>query len=333
MDSGARKYKACEELGICVRTCQRWTKDGVVKSDGRLEAARPKPRNQLTPKERARVLAVINSDIYKDLPPSQIVPALADKGEYIASESSFYRIMHDDKQQQHRGRSKVPERRPISTHEATAANQVWCWDITWLPGPVRGVYYYLYLILDIYSRKVVGWEVHEEESSENASRLVSKAHLREGIGDSPLVLHSDNGSPMKGASLLTTLYKLNVASSYSRPRVSNDNAYAESIFRTCKYRPAYPYKGFAAITEARRWVLQFVHWYNHTHKHSGIKFISPAQRHAGIDDEIMHHRKTVYAAAKAKHPERWSGNTRNWDLPGAVYLNPEKEQAVLTKNG
>jgi len=202
-----------------------------------------------------------------------------------------------------------------------------------LPGPVRGVHYYLYLILDIYSRKVVGWEVHEEESSDNASQLVTRAHLREGVGDKALVLHSDNGSPMKGASLLTTLYKLNVASSYSRPRVSNDNAYAESIFRTCKYRPDYPYKGFASITEARQWVLQFVHWYNHTHKHSGIKFMSPAQLHAGMDDEIMRQREVVYAAAKAQYPERWSGNTRNWELPSAVYLNPEKEQTVLTKIG
>ena len=261
------------------------------------------------------------------------MPALADKGEYIASESSFYRIMHEHRQQHHRGRSKIPERKPISTHEATAPNQVWCWDITWLPGPVRGVYYYLYLILDIYSRKIVGWEIHEEESSDNASQLVSKAHLREGVGDNPLVLHSDNGSPMKGASLLTTLYTLNIASSYSRPRVSNDNAYAESIFRTCKYRPDYPYKGFSNITGARKWALEFVHWYNHAHKHSGIKFISPAELHAGRGCEIMRQRRTVYAAAKAKHPERWSGNTRNWELPHSVFLNPEKEKIALTETG
>jgi len=333
VENGARKYKACEELGISVRTCQRWTEAGEVKCDGRAGAMRSTPRNQLSSEERARVLEVINSENFKDLPPSQIVPALADKGQYIASQSSFYRIMHEHKQQHHRGRSKAPQNRPLSTHKATAPNQVWCWDITWLPGPGRGMYYYLYLILDIYSRKVVGWEVHEQESSDNASQLVSRAHLRESVGDKPLVLHSDNGSPMKGASLLTTLYKLNIASSYSRPRVSNDNAYAESIFRTCKYRPDYPYKGFAGITEARQWVLKFVHWYNHTHKHSGIKFISPAQLHAGMDDEIMHQRKNVYAAAKAKHPGRWSRNTRNRELPSAVYLNPEKEKVVLTKTG
>jgi transposase InsO family protein len=140
---------------------------------------------------------------------------------------------------------------------ATAPNQVYCWDITWLPGAVKGFYFYLYLILDLYSRKIVGWEVHENESSEHASVLVKHTYLREGIRNQPLVLHSDNGSPMKGASLMETLYRLNVVSSYSRPRVSNDNAYAESLFRTCKYRPDYPVKGFADITEAREWVFQF----------------------------------------------------------------------------
>ena len=333
MENGARKHKACEELGISVRTSQRWTQTGEVRLDGRAGAVRPALGNQLSSEEREQIIKIVNSEEFKDLPPSQIVPALADKGEYIASESSFYRIMHEQKQQHHRGRSKAPTKRTISTHEATESNQVWCWDITWLPGPARGIHYYLYLILDIYSRKVVGWEVYEKESSDNASQLVSKAHLREGVGSSPLVLHSDNGSPMKGASLLATLYKLNVASSYSRPRVSNDNAYAESIFRTCKYRPDYPYKGFSCIKGARDWVLKFVHWYNHEHKHSGIKFISPAQRHAGNGNDIMKRRKAVYAAAKAKHPERWSGSTRNWELPNSVFLNPEKENIEFTKTG
>ena len=269
----------------------------------------------------------------KNLPPSQIVPILADEGEYVASESSFYRIMHDAKQQNHRGRSKAPERRPLSTHVATAPNQLWCWDITWLPGAVKGLYFYLYLILDVFSRKVVGWEIHDVESSEHAATLVTKSHLREGVGIKPLVLHSDNGSPMKGSSLLETMYRLNVISSYSRPRVSNDNAFAESIFKTCKYRPDYPSKGFINITTARDWVLQFVHWYNHRHKHSGLKFISPIERHEGREAQIMKQRNKVYAAAKAKNPNRWSGRTRNWDLPEFVALNPEKEEKILAKTG
>ncbi len=326
--SGARRYKACEELEITIRTFQRWTKSDGVKVDGRAEAERSTPHNKLTPGERVLALSVINSKEYKDLPPSQIVPLLADKGEYICSESSLYRIMHDDKQQNHRGRSKEPKHKPISTHVANGPNQVWCWDITWLPGPAKGIYYYLYLMLDLFSRKIVGWEIHEEETSENASTLIRKIHLHEKVGVKPLVLHSDNGSPMKGASLLETLHKLNVASSYSRPRVSNDNAYAESIFRTCKYRPDYPYKGFADITEAREWVLKFARWYNYEHKHSGLKFISPIQRHEGKDGEIMLQRELVYEAAKARHPERWSGKVRNWDLKDVVYLNPEKKQLI-----
>ncbi len=329
--AGARKRQACEEMGITLRTYQRWTAGGeCVKADGRPTAERPEPRHKLTPEERATVLEVVNSPEFKSLPPSQIVPALADRGQYIASESSFYRILREADQQHHRGRSDAPERKVATTHCATGPNQLWCWDITWLPGPARGNWFYLYLMLDVYSRKIVGWEIHDEESSDLAADLVRKACLREGINSQPLdgrplVLHADNGSPMKGATLLETLRQLGVSTSYSRPRVSNDNAYAESIFRTCKYRPDYPYDGFADLTAAREWVLKFVHWYNHEHKHSGLKFISPAQRHSGQDDTIMLNREAVYEAARARNPARWSGETRNWALPEQVWLNPEKE--------
>ena len=328
---GARTYKACEELGVTMRTYQRWTAEGSVKVDGRPSAKRPVPKNKLTQNERCEILAIANSVDYGSLPPSQIVPALADDGLYIASESSFYRVLRENNQQHHRGRSQAANRGAATSHTATAPNQVWCWDITWLAGPAKGVFYYLYLILDLYSRKVVGWEVHDQESSEDASILVRKAHLRENVGIAPLVLHSDNGSPMKGASLLVTLHELCVANSYSRPRVSNDNAYAESIFRTCKYRPEYPSKGFSTLQEARTWVLKFVHWYNYQHKHSGLKFVTPAQRHSGEAEEITANRQQVYQEAKAKNPARWSGNTRNWELPKVVCLNPERESAELKK--
>lgn len=324
--AGARKRQACEETGITLRSYQRWTAGGDgVKADARPTAKRPDPRHKLTPEERAKVLEVANCPEFQSLPPSQIVPGLADRGEYIASESSFYRILREADQQHHRGRSDAPKRKAATTHCATGPNQLWCWDITWLPGPARGSWFYLYLMLDVYSRKVVGWEVHEEESSELAADLMRKACLREGINGQPLVLHADNGSPMKGATLLETLRQLGVSTSYSRPRVSNDNAYAESIFRTCKYRPDYPYDGFADVTEAREWVLRFVHWYNHEHKHSGLKFISPEQRHSGQSQAIMANREAVYDAARARTPARWSGGTRNWKLPAQVWLNPEKE--------
>ncbi len=152
VSSGARKYKACEELGITVRTCQRWTQAGKVKGDGRAAAKRTIPANKLTQEEREQVLEITRRQEFRNLPPSQIVPTLADGGEYIASESSFYRILHEAKQQNHRGRSKAPERRPLTTHVATAPNQIWCWDISWLPGSVKGLYFYLYLIMDCHQQ-------------------------------------------------------------------------------------------------------------------------------------------------------------------------------------
>lgn len=324
--SGARKQRACEEAGIALRTYQRWTAEGGVKVDGRPGATRPEPQHKLTEAEREEILNVANSPEFQSLPPTQIVPTLADQGRYLASESSFYRVLRDAGQQHHRGRSETPDKKPPETHCATGPNQVWCWDITWLPGPARGTWFYLYLILDLFSRKVVGWEVHEEESSALSAELVRRACLREGISGQPLILHADNGSPMKGAALRETLHNLGVATSYSRPRVSNDNAYAESIFRTCKYRPDYPYDGFADITEARSWVLRFVHWYNDEHKHSGLKFISPAERHSGQCKAIMANRSCVYEIARQQNPARWSGDTRNWDLPTTVWLNPVNEE-------
>ena len=326
--SGARRYRACVEMGITVRTLQRWTQAGETKSDGRPQARRPEPKNKLKQEERQRIVETANQPKYKSLPPSQIVPALADEGLYIASESSFYRVLREHDQQHHRGRQQAPVHRIPSTHKATAPGQVWCWDITWVAGPVKGIFYYLYLILDLYSRKIVGWELHDQELSDYAAQLVRKAYLREGIQGKLLVLHSDNGSPMKGYTLLQTLYNLGVQGSYNRPRVSNDNAYAESLFRTFKYRPGYPHKGFKSIEEARTWVHHFVNWYNYEHKHSGLKFITPNERHTGADQDVMKQRETIYAKAKARHPERWSGNPRNWQLPEEVWLNPETDKKL-----
>lgn len=329
--AGARQHQACAILEISSRTYQRWTKAGDVLSDRRPVAQRPAPANKLSPEEREEILAVSNSPVFRSLPPSQIVPTLADEGRYLASESSFYRVLREADQQHHRGRCDEPRRKPLSTHCAVGPNQVWCWDITWLPGPARGLFYYLYLIMDIYSRKIVAWEIHACETSDLAARLIHKACLAEGIATQPLILHSDNGSPMKGASMLETLRRLGVTSSFSRPRVSNDNAYAEALFRTCKYRPDYPANGFATLDDARAWVLSFSRWYNTEHKHSGLKFTTPQQRHTSEATAILEHRQRVYQAARDRHPNRWSGEIRNWELPEKVWLNPEKEQPELNQ--
>ena len=187
-------------------------------------------------------------------------------------------------------------------------------------------------MLDIYSRKIVGWQVHSEELSALAAELMTDICQREGIERDQVTLHSDNGSPMKGATMLATLQELGVMPSFSRPCVSNDNPYSESLFRTLKYRPEYPEKSLTDLMVARRWVAGFVQWYNHKHCHSGIKFVTPAQRHSGEDIEILANRKAVYQQAKSQNPERWTGKIRNWDQIKEVYLNPEKGKSDVREN-
>ena len=327
-DTGARKENACAALGISSRTLQRWSRIGEDTPDGRPMAARPAPKNKLRETERSRILEVCHEKEFENLPPSQIVPRLADRGEYVASEKSFYRTLHAADEQKHRGRARAPHPRKAPTsYCATGPNEVWSWDITWLAGPVLGKFFYLYLILDIFSRKIVGWEIHDQELGEYASALVQRAVMAERCMGKPLVLHADNGSAMKGATLKATLERLGIISSFSRPRVSNDNPYAEAIFRTCKYRPEYPRNGFASIEEAREWVFQFVFWYNEGHRHSGIRFVTPLERHLGKDTTTLANRRQVYEAAKARNPERWSGETRNWSVIEEVWLNPENHAA------
>lgn len=324
--AGARLPPICRELGIAVRTYQRWTRGGGIKPDGRPEALRPVPANKLRQEERAAVLALCHEPAYASLPPGQIVPRLADEGHYLASESSFYRMLREANEQQHRGRARAP--RPTADPPrlcAQAPCQVWSWDISWLPGPVKGLFFYLYLIVDLYSRKIVGWEVYECESATYAAEVVRRAVLAEQVIDQPMVLHADNGSPMKGETLLATLYRLGISASYSRPRTSNDNPFSEALFRTCKYCPAYPTQGFVSLEQARTWMQQFVQGYNQTHRHSSIRFVTPAQRHQGLDGAILANRQVVYAQAKARHPERWSGPIRNWQPITAVWLNPSAE--------
>ncbi len=330
--SGSRLKPACEELNISERTYQRWTKDGYVKEDQRPITKRPTPKNKLSKEERDNIIKTVNSPELADLAPSQIVPKLANEGKYLASESTIYRILKEEKMNTHRNRSKIPVKREPTTHIATAPNQVWTWDITWLNALIKGQYYKLYLILDMFSRLIVAYEVWETEKAEYAEYLIRKATLSQGIAGKPLVLHSDNGSPMKAATFLATLEKLGVQSSFSRPRVSNDNPYSESLFKTMKYRPKYPNQGFSSIEEARIWVEKFVSWYNLTHLHSGINFLTPYQRHYKLDNEIMKKRIETYEKAKAKHPERWSKNIRNWSLPEYVSLNPVREEEVKKTN-
>lgn len=196
-----------------------------------------------------------------------------------------------------------------------------------MPTTVRGRYFYWYMMKDIYSRKLVMNEVWEQESAEHASVLLAKGCLREGLAGRPLVLHSDNGSAMKGATMRAAMIDLGVQPSFSRPRVSNDNAFAESLFRTAKYCPLWPEQPFDTLEAAREWVQRFVQWYNEEHCHSGLKYVSPGQRHRGEANDLLARRRALYRSARMQNPARWSGAIRNWHLTDAVYLNPERTSA------
>ena len=323
MQSGARQQQACDVLELSSRTYQRWIKAGVV-SDGRMTAKRPTPANKLSDAERQQILAVCNMSPYSQLPPYQIVPRLADQGIYLASEPSFYRILRAANQLTHRGTVNIRTKTSKVRHfTATRPNQVWSWDITYCPSRVIGRHYYLYMIEDIYSRKIVGWEAHDRENGDHAARLLERSVWAEKSVKSQLVLHSDNGGPMKSIMLRAKLQELGVVSSYSRPRVSNDNPYSESLFRTVKYHPRWPSEGFASLEDTRLWVKEFVQWYNHDHRHSRIKFVTPQQRHTGEDVQLLEKRHALYSRMIKLHPERWSTTTRNWQHEPTVELNPK----------
>lgn len=323
---GARLYKACDIAQISLNDWYRWQREGTVIDDARPLAVRPAPVNKLSAEECQEVLAVCNSDRFGSLPPSQIVPILADERRYIASESTMYRILKASSLVFPRGRAAAPRRitKP-TTHHATAPNQVWSWDITFLPAQTKGQFYKLYLIEDIFSRYPVGWEVHEEETGELAAELLQRTVMGQRCTTTPLVLHSDNGAPMKSYTLKAKMEELKVSPSHSRPRVSNDNPFSEALFRTLKYWPTWPQAGFSSIEDARRWVQRFIHWYSHEHRHSGIQFVTPAERHKSHDKAILAQREAVYEIAKAKHPYRWRGATRDWSWISQVSLNPDRD--------
>jgi transposase InsO family protein len=323
--AGARQERACALIELSERTLQRWKNDRRNQSADRRSERVQTPRNQLSSLERQQVLAIANSPEFGHLPPSQIVPRLADQGRYVASESTFYRLLKAENMLTYRRAEKPGQSRSKPRAlQATQPNQLFSWDITYLPTEVKGLYFYLYMFIDIFSRKVVGWQVFENESSALAGEVMEDICAREQIAPNQVVLHSDNGSPMKGATMLATLQALGVIPSFSRPAVSNDNPYAESFFKTMKYRPAYPLHPFKDLMAARGWVTTFMHWYNEEHRHSAIRFVTPGERHAGLDSHLLARRAELYQAAKAEKPNRWSGATRNWTPISVVHLNPEK---------
>lgn len=331
--AGAGRAASCQILEVSLRTVERWERN--PDRDDQRRGPKTTAGNKLTDDEQKMIVEVVNSVRFRDQSPWQIVAKLADSGTYIASESSFYRILRAKNLLSHRSKSHLRKHHRPKDLIAVNPNEVWSWDITYMKSPVAGMYYYLYLVVDIFSRMIVGWTIETTESGDHAANLIDRICWEQGISKNQLTLHSDNGGPMKAATMLVTLQRLGVAPSFSRPSVSDDNPFSEALFKTLKYRPSYPDGSFASIDEARTWVQRFVAWYNTEHLHSEIRFVTPQSRHEGADVAILQKRQKIYAAAKRANPSRWSAQTRNWSRITEVHLNPKKEtkseDQMLTK--
>lgn len=330
--NGARYTRASKELGLSIRTFERWRGEGETSHDKRKFSNRALPKNTLSDAERQEILDTCHKDEFSSLPPTQIIPALADKGIYLASESSFYRVLRKAKELKHRSRSKPANKRGAPIGCASAPGQIWVTDISWLAGPVLEMFYYLYFVMDLYSRKIVGYEVYDCQSSQNLAQVVYRATLAE-KSKAPKILHQDNGSPMKGSSLVGLCHSLGILPSYSRPGVSDDNPHIEALFRTTKYWPGYPYGGFVSIEQARKWIYDFVFYYNNHHRHSAPKFVTPSQMHTGEAIAILNKRKALYERAKSQRPNRWiGGKTRDWSPTGDTWITPPSLEMLQKRN-
>ena len=321
--SGARRVASCEILCLSLRTLERWERQ-PDQADARV-GPKTMPIHALSALEKSEIITTANAPEYRDRSPWQIVAKLADLGRYLASESSFYRVLKANDLLSHRSKSQPKKCSQPKALVAKNPNEVWSWDITYLKSPVTGRFYYLYLMVDIFSRMIVGWSVEEVESGNHAASLIEAACVSQRVRRGQVTLHSDNGSPMKGATMLSTLQWLGVIPSFSRPSVSDDNPFSESLFKTLKYCPSYPDGAFTSVEHAREWVQEFVAWYNTEHLHSAIRFVTPQARHEGADEALLKNRHSVYENAKKMNPSRWSRNTRNWTRIAEVHLNPKKE--------
>ncbi len=319
---GARLRPICRVLGLSLRTLERW-QASLDQEDGRRGPIQG-PANKLKPEECQHILTLCCSPEFVDQTPRQIVIRLADRGTYLASESSFYRLLRAHELLAHRGKARAPQNVRPKELLATRPNQVWSWDITYLRTEVVGMFFYLYLVMDIYSRKILSWHLDVRQTEQASSALMKRTCEQENVKENELFIHSDNGGPMRGSTMLATLQKLGVIPSFSRPHVSNDNAFSEALFKTLKYHPIYPLKPFKTLDEAKIWVERFVQWYNFEHLHSQISYVTPQSRYLGEDAAILEKRNLVYLEAKAKTPQRWSKNIRRWEAKPFVVLNPLK---------
>ena len=314
--SGARVKKACEALEVSFNSYLRWRSGKTA--DLRKGAKKTVPR-KLQEDETRRFYDAANTAEYRDQTPGQIVASLLEKGIYYGSESTLYRILKAKNALQSRTESRKPVRRERPPElAATGPDQIWSWDITWLKTDVKGVYLFAYVILDVFSRKIVGWSIEETESTDLAQALFRRVIRSQGV--CPRFVHADNGGPMKGLSLVAFLTQLQVGLSFSRPRVSDDNPFIESFFKTVKYRVGYP-KVFTGIAQAREWFSRFIDWYNTHHRHSGIGYVTPQQKHTGEDILLFRLRQETLDRAAGVNPERFVRGPRQITPNRVVWLN------------
>ena len=326
-DVGIRS--ACDALAVPRASFYRWRdRDKHCTKDH----CRPAPPLALTNDERKDVLEILHEERFVDQAPREVYSALLDEGIYLCSVRTMYRILEENQE--------LRERRNQLSHPsykkpeilATAPNQVWSWDITKLKGPVKWTYYYLYVILDIFSRYVVGWMVAHREQSSLASKLIEQSCEKQGIQQKQLIVHADRGPSMTSKPVALLLADLGVTKSHSRPYTSNDNPYSESQFKTMKYRPEFPER-FGAIEDARSFCQGFFSWYNTEHYHSGIGFLTPEDVHYGQAEEIIKEREKVLKIAFEKHPNRFKGKVpKPMALPEAVWINkplPNKSDSAI----
>ena len=318
----------CEALGVSRATLYR--RRLAIHNPAREPTPRPKPPRALAPAERRQVLDILHSERFVDTAPTEVVATLLDENQYLCSERTMYRILASE--------GELRERRNQLRHPhyakpellATGPNQVWSWDITKLKGPQKWTYFYLYVMLDIFSRFTVGWMVAQRESAELAQRLIRESCDKEGIEEGQLTIHADRGSPMKAKCTGQLLADLGVTNSHSRPHVSNDNPFSESHFKTFKYRPGFPDR-FGCQQHALSWSRNFFSWYNQVHRHSGISMLTPEMVHRGHSETVLSQRHKVALAAFQSHPERFvNGPPSQPAVPQEVWINPPQRPAYTT---
>jgi putative transposase len=312
------KKAACEALAVPRPTFYRH----MSPESSQEQKSRPVPVLALTKQERKTVIDILHSERFQDKAPRQVYATLLDEGQYHCSVRTMYRILtdeHGDVKERRRHVKRLSYEKPELL--ATAPNQVWSWDITKLKGPVKWTYFYLYVILDIFSRYVVGWMVAHREQDALAKRLIEETCLKQHIQRGQLIIHADRGSSMKSKAVAHLLSDLGITKTHSRPHVSNDNPYSESQFKTLKYCPAFPDR-FGSIQDSRSFCQGFFTWYNKEHCHSGIGLMTPQSVHYGLAEGIITARSTVLAEAYEKHPNRFKGKMpKPLALPHAVWIN------------